>query len=116
MSFLLYSLLYCLLNCLLNWLLYFLLLDGLRGAHGSWARPAWFKMLLGLGVNQGGGPGDQGRGPLGGLGKLPTPQAGKGQSGKHRTVVRQAKGSQASKGPFPRPARFSCGHTRDSLV
>ena len=27
------------------------------GPAGSWARPAWFKMLLGLGGNQGGGVG-----------------------------------------------------------
>ena len=64
-------------------------------------------------------------------GKAKDSQASKGQSGKakdsqakqrtvsqakQRTVVRQAKDSQASKGPFPRPARFSCVHTRDSLV
>ena len=34
-------------NCLLNCL----------GRTGSWAGPAWFKMLLGLGRNQGGGVG-----------------------------------------------------------
>ena len=29
---------------------------------GSWAGPAWFEMLLGLGGNQGGGGGEKGRG------------------------------------------------------
>jgi hypothetical protein len=30
------------------------------GPAGSWAGPAWFKMLLGLGGNQGGGVGEMG--------------------------------------------------------
>ena len=30
------------------------------GPAGSWAGPAWFKMLLGLGGNQGGGGGGAG--------------------------------------------------------
>ena len=30
------------------------------GPAGSWAGPAWFKMLLGLGGNQGGGGGERG--------------------------------------------------------
>ena len=30
------------------------------GPAGSWAGPAWFKMLLGLGGNQGGGGGGKG--------------------------------------------------------
>ena len=41
------------------------------GPAGSWAGPAWFKMLLGLGGNQGGGgePGWCGGGDQGGGGK-----------------------------------------------
>ena len=54
--------------------------------HGSWAGPAWFWLGGGTRV-MGGGGGPGGRGPLGGLGKLPTPQASKGPSpGKPRTV------------------------------
>ena len=30
------------------------------GPAGSWAGPAWFKMLLGLGGNRGGGRGERG--------------------------------------------------------
>ena len=30
------------------------------GPAGSWAGPAWFKMLLGLGGNRGGGGGEKG--------------------------------------------------------
>ena len=58
----------------------------------------------------GGGGGARGPGPLGGLGKLPTPQASKGQSGKQRTVVRQAKDSQASKGPLSGKQRSAYMH------
>ena len=59
MFLLLYCLLYCLLNCLLA--------PKLRqqpgpGPAGSWAGPAWFKMLLGLG----GEPGWWGGGGKGG--------------------------------------------------
>ena len=35
-------------------------LGGRLGRTGSWAGPAWFKMLLGLGGNQGGGGGGKG--------------------------------------------------------
>ena len=31
------------------------------GPAGSWAGPAWFKMLLGLGGNRGGGGGERGK-------------------------------------------------------
>ncbi len=31
------------------------------GPAGSWAGPAWFKMLLGLGGNRGGGGGGKGQ-------------------------------------------------------
>ena len=34
------------------------------GPAGSWAGPAWFKMLLGLGGNQGGGGGEGKRGGM----------------------------------------------------
>ena len=34
------------------------------GPAGSWAGPAWFKMLLGLGGNQGGGGGGGKGGPF----------------------------------------------------
>ena len=42
-----------------------ILLFSISSAAGSWAGPAWFKMLLGLGGNQGGGVG--GGGERGGI-------------------------------------------------
>ena len=64
--FVLYCLLYCLFIALgitraysfrLEWLTH---TECMTTQHGSWAGPAWFKMLLGFGGNQGGGGGERG--------------------------------------------------------